>query len=326
MSHARDPGSRASGRLSGRTTAVLATSAVLVAVATGILLTSGPSPSGASGPGPRAAPTSPNGLPASRGPSASASARVPAQHEDPFSASSSYVSSRSDTVLAAVYDIGTGQTWTLGRGRPQAEASIVKLDILETLLARRHDAGHGTGLPATESALAQRMIEDSDNDAATSLWYAGGGPGRIRAFDSAAGLRHTAPSSCVQCPGFPWPGWGLTTTTAADQITLLRQLFAPGSLLTPGQRSYVLQLMEHVTSSQRWGVCGGVPLRTTVALKNGWLPLDANDTDWQVNSIGWISGRGRDYLVAVLTTGNPTEQYGIDTITGLSAIIWKAMR
>jgi hypothetical protein len=30
-------------------------------------------------------------------------------------------------------------------------------------------------------------------------------------------------------------------------------------------------------------------------------------TDWQVDSIGWVSGRGRDYLIAVLSTGNPTE-------------------
>jgi len=60
-----------------------------------------------------------------------------------------------------------------------------------------------------------------------------------------------------------------------------------------------------------------------VALKNGWLPLDSAGDDWQVNSIGWISGLGRDYLLAVLTTGNPTEQYGIDTIDRLAALVWQ---
>jgi hypothetical protein len=29
--------------------------------------------------------------------------------------------------------------------------------------------------------------------------------------------------------------------------------------------------------------------------------------------------------MAVLTTGNPAEQYGIDTIDQLSAIVWAAM-
>ena len=41
--------------------------------------------------------------------------------------------------------------------------------------------------------------------------------------------------------------------------------------------------------------------------------------------MGWISGGGRDYLLAVLSTGNPTEQYGIDTIDGLAAIVWQKM-
>jgi hypothetical protein len=41
--------------------------------------------------------------------------------------------------------------------------------------------------------------------------------------------------------------------------------------------------------------------------------------------VGWISGSGRDYLIAVLTTGNPTEQYGIDTIDQLAAMVWNAM-
>ena len=61
-------------------------------------------------------------------------------------------------------------------------------------------------------------------------------------------------------------------------------------------------------------------------LKNGWLPLTNADDNWQINSIGWVSGDGRNYLMAVLTTGNPTEQYGIDTIDQLSAIVWGQMQ
>ncbi len=269
-------------------------------------------------PGPTAPPT------LTTTPKPSASAR-PAAHADPLgTTAASYLSARTGTVLAAVYDLRTGQTWSLGSGPPQAEASVVKLDVLETLLAER--GGGSAGLAASDRTLAQQMIEDSDNDAATSLWYEVGGPDRIRAFNTAAGLTQTSPSSCVVCPGFAWPGWGLTTTVPADQITLLRKLVEPGPLLTPAERSYALSLMENVTPSQRWGVSGGVPAGVTVALKNGWLPLDSADTNWQINSIGWISGRGRDYLMAVLTTGNPTEQYGVSTIDGLAAMIWQAMR
>jgi hypothetical protein len=241
--------------------------------------------------------------------------------QDPLgAAAASYVSSRAGIVLAAVYDLRTGQTWHLGQGQPQDEGSVVKLDVLETLLAERGRSG--TGLSATDRTLAGQMIEDSDNDAATSLWYEVGGPGSIRSFNSAAGLADTMPSSCVNCPGFPWPGWGLTTTIPGDQLALLRALVEPNSLLTSAERSYALSLMENVVPDQRWGVSGGVPARATVALKNGWLPLDQADNDWQINSVGWISGSGRDYLMAVLTTGNPTEQYGIDTIGQLAAMVW----
>jgi hypothetical protein len=248
----------------------------------------------------------------------------PVRHEDPLgAAAASYVSSRAGVVAAAVYDLRTGQTWQLGPGHPQDEASVVKLDVLETLLAKRGRSGGE--LSASNRALAEQMIEDSDNDAATSLWDEVGGPRSIRSFNSAAGLADTVPSSCVNCPGFPWPGWGLTTTTPSDQLALLRVLVEPNSLLTNAERGYALSLMENVTPDQRWGVSGGVPAQATVALKNGWLPLNSADSDWQINSVGWISGRGRDYLMAVLTTGNPTEQYGIDTIGQLAAMVWNTM-
>jgi len=254
-------------------------------------------------------------------PAATAGARP----RDPFgAAAASYLTGRAGTVLAAVYDLRTGRAWHLGQGTPQAEASIVKLDVLETLLSER-GRGDGTGLSASERALAEQMIEDSDNDAATSLWYAVGGAARIRSFNAQAGLTHTAPSSCVVCPGFAWPGWGLTTTTPDDQIALLRQLVTPGSLLTKAAREYALSLMRDVTPSQRWGVSGGVPAQVTVALKNGWLPLRGAGSDWQINSIGWVSGGGRDYLMAVLSAGNPSEQYGIDTIDQLASIVWQHM-
>jgi beta-lactamase class A len=255
-------------------------------------------------------------------PAAPASSGTP--QSSPFdTAATSYVSARSGTVTAAVYDVRTGQTWTFGSTRPQDEASIVKLNILEALYAQ-HRAGSGE-LSASDTSLAQAMMEDSDNDAATSLWDAAGGPSQIASFNTSAGLTHTDPSSCVECPDFPWPGWGLSTTTPADQLALLRELIKPSTLLTDTQRDSALQLMENVTPTQRWGVTGGVPSQATVALKNGWLPLNEDNTNWQVNSIGWVSGSGRDYLMAVLTTGNPSEQYGIDTINQLSAQVWRRL-
>jgi hypothetical protein len=256
---------------------------------------------------------------------AAAAVNSPASRSDPLGpAAAAYLARRSGTVSAAVFDVRTGQSWQVGDARPQAEASVVKLDILETLLARQH----GAPLSAADQARARAMIEDSDNDAATSLWEADGAAAGLTAYGKQAGLRHTTPSPCVTCAGFSWPGWGLTTSVPQDQLALLRQLVAPGRhpVLTAAARSYALSLLKHVTADQRWGVSGGVPAGVTVALKDGWLPLNQASTDWQVNSVGWVSGDGRDYLIAVLGTGAPSEQYGIDTISHLSGLVWSALR
>jgi hypothetical protein len=42
---------------------------------------------------------------------------------------------------------------------------------------------------------------------------------------------------------------------------------------------------------------------------------------WHINSIGYVVGGGLEYTIAVLTTSNPSEAYGIATIEGLSRII-----
>jgi hypothetical protein len=285
---------------------------------------SGSVSSGASAPPAGSSPAGSSGVGTSTAaPSSGATRAVDSQHADPFSeAVDGYLAGRSGTVLAAVYDVRTGQSWRLGDGPAQDEASVVKLDILETLLS----ASDGTGLSSDDQGLAEQMIEDSDNDAATSLWYAAGGTAGVAAYNDKVGLTRTTPSECVVCAGFPWPGWGLTTTVPYDQITLLKQLIEPGPALTSGERQYALSLLENVTPGQAWGVSGGVPAGVTVALKNGWLPLNDDNTDWQINSEGWVSGDGRDYLISVLSTGNPTEQYGIDTIGELSTMIWTALR
>jgi hypothetical protein len=288
----------------------------------------GSSPGGSSSPAAVSPATVPSGA-VSSGAVSSGVGSLPAvehqtaEHADPFpAAAAGYLAERSGSVLAAVYDLRTGQSWRLGDGPAQDEASVVKLDILETLLS----GSDGAGLSPDHQALAQQMIEDSDNDAATSLWFDAGGTAGLAAYNAQAGLAGTTPSQCVQCADFAWPGWGLTTTVPQDQITLLKQLVMPSPLLTSAERGYALELLENVLPDQAWGISGGVPAGVTVALKDGWLPLNDAGTDWQVNSEGWVSGDGRDYLISVLSTGNPDEQYGIDTVSGLSSLVWMAMR
>src|SRR5258708_34344891 len=151
-----------------------------------------------------------------------------------------------------------------------------------------------------------------------------GVPGAVKGFEVHAGLTETAPSTLKYSPGTTLPGWGLTKTTALDEVRLIRSFAYPNSLLSSHDREYGLHLMENVESGQAWGVSGGVPAGVTIALKNGWLPL-AN-SGWQINSIGWVPGPGRDYVLAILSNRAPGYQYGIETVNAISRQVFAALR
>jgi hypothetical protein len=219
----------------------------------------------------------------------------------------------SDNLTAAVYDDVTGTTSLYHPGVAQDTASIMKVDILATLLAQGQ-AAHRPFTPDQEE-LSEDMIEESDDDDAQDLWDVEGGASAVSQFDAEAGLTQTSPDVA----GY----WGLSTTTASDQVQLLKKIAYPNSLLTDESRDYELGLMTHVDPSQSWGISSGVVSGATVAIKNGWLPLDSGG--WQINSIGYVHGDKRDYLVAVLTDGNAAEAQGIDTIERLSDLIWKEL-
>jgi len=224
-----------------------------------------------------------------------------------------------------MYDIHSGSEWSLNNDlAPQATASIIKVDIMSTLLY--HASRVKESLTKSERMLIPPMIEVSSNSAATAMWYAAGGPNGIRAYNTLLGMTKTTMSRCVVCGRFPWPGWGLTTTTPTDQLRLLKQLVLPSPYLTKEDQYYALALMSNIEPSLRWGASEGVPPGSIVAMKTGDLPLDSSDTDWQVNSIGWVDTGSHDYIMAMLSTGNPSLEYGVDTLNEISTLIWSEWR
>jgi len=221
-----------------------------------------------------------------------------------------YVAGRSDNVTVAVEDRRTGRLFQFRPGVVEHTASTLKVDILATLLQQAQAAGRP--LTAEEQGLAVPMIEDSSDPAANALWTRLG-PGPVGALERQAGMTSTVPAT----DGV----WGTTTTTATDRLAMIRAVVEPNGLLTDSSRSYLLDLMEHINPTQDWGATGGVPPGVTVALKNGFAVIDG----WQINTTGWVSGGGRDYLIAVLTDGNPSEAYGIETVDAVSAIVWNSL-
>lgn len=234
---------------------------------------------------------------------------------DPFGkAFDQYLASRQSYVSAAVYDVNTHQLYLYNPRARFDTASIVKVTILSTLLWQSQKMGRP--LSAQQQALAVPMIEESNDNDASALWAAAGSAAGIQKFLNAAGLRNVTPG--------PDGMWGLTLTTAADQVQLMKIVSFPNTLLTPASQQYLLNLMEHVIGWEAWGISAGPPDSATVALKNGWLPIGTDD--WEINSMGQVNGSGRHYLIAVLTRDNPTEEYGIQTIQHISTLVWQSQQ
>ena len=210
-------------------------------------------------------------------------------------------------VSVAVLDTDSGDSAVYGRGAFDT-ASIVKVDILAALLLRVQDAGRG--LTRRERTYAEAMIRDSDNASATALWKAIGGARGLAEANGRFGLTGTE--------GGDGPLWGLTRTTAADQLVLLRQVFGDGpdgSALDEGSREYLRGLMRDIAAGQDWGVSAAGPVG--FALKNGWLPRSTTGL-WDVNSIGRVVVDGRARLVAVLSDGNSTMAGGIALVEAVA--------
>ncbi|MDI2132335.1 serine hydrolase [Yinghuangia seranimata] len=201
-------------------------------------------------------------------------------------------------VSVGVLDIATGVSATSGGDRSYATASIVKVDILATLLLQAQQDRRT--LSASERQTAEAMVEESDNDAADTLWDEIGGAHALATANAALGLTSTVPGA----DGL----WGLTSTTVGDQLALLHDVIAEDSPLNASSRAYLQDLMGSVDADQAWGVSAAADGGDTV-LKNGWLPRDETGL-WVINSIGRISFQGHELLVVVLSDGQRSEEAG----------------
>jgi hypothetical protein len=245
-----------------------------------------------------------------------ASHKIVSPHQsDPLevAAMRAYLSSRVGNITIALYDVKTGNTYLYRPGVEEQTASIVKVDILEALLHQYQLSKAPLG--EENSYLASLMIEDSDDDAATSLWNEVGGAAGISKYDDLVGLSATVPNSA----GY----WGETMTTALDKVDLVKHLVVANTVLDDASRAYELDLMRHVIPLDSWGITVGPTPSSLVAVKNGWVPIVAGN--WQINTIGYVTGDGRSYVLAVLTNDNPSEFIGIQTVDGISTRVWSEL-
>ena len=217
-------------------------------------------------------------------------------------------------VAVAVDDLTAGADAAYGSTQQFVTASIVKADILSTLLYQAQQSGQQ--LSPEEEALATTMIENSDDDAASDLYDDAGGAEGIDQANQVFGLSETT----VGTDGY----WGLTSTTVDDQIRLLRLMFTRPSVLTVQSQDSVQDLMSQVEPDQQWGVPAAADDGTPFMVKNGWLPGGTTGW-WEINSIGEVVHDGHRMLIAALSEGNATEDSGISLVQSAAEAAASAM-
>jgi beta-lactamase class A len=140
----------------------------------------------------------------------------------------------------AVDDPGQGLACARNGAEDSHSASIVKVIILSALM---YEDQPDTSLTSDQQELAEQMIAQSSDGAATSLWDEVGMED-LQEFLTAAGMDRTH----LGQGGY----WGLTEVNPDDELRLLRLLIDPNNVLDSSSRDYILGLMRDVIPSQHW--------------------------------------------------------------------------
>ena len=180
-------------------------------------------------------------------------------------------------------------------------ASVVKVMMLVGYL-QMLNARH-RGLSSGDSSLLYPMIHVSDNNAASAVLAIIGRPalGRV--------ARESGMTDYAQAVGW----WAFTQTSAADQA---RFFFALERLIPPQFYGYARGLLSGIEPAQSWGIPPAARPRWQVFFKTGALPSEG-----LFNEAGRLERGGVTFTVAVLTTGDPSMEYGEQTIQGVAGTL-----
>lgn len=230
-------------------------------------------------------------------------------------------------VDVAIMDLHSGESMhTSSTATPERfyAASVMKLSILVETLRRYQERGLPVSICGDNANqwldqcqaldIAYPMITVSDNDSASQLFVQTGGAAGMQSFFERIGATDTTASS----------SWGLTLTTASDQLKVVRAAVEPGNILDKQYVDAVRDLLRHVDPSQAWGVGSGVQAEDArVEVKNGWIP----DLEGTYNSVGYAyrEDGSIEYTLAIMMRHGGGEQLTKDTMQRLSAYAYETM-
>jgi hypothetical protein len=183
-------------------------------------------------------------------------------------------------------------------GSTSTTASLIKAWIGADFLRRSTERGVAPN--ETRMTQLRKMIRDSDNEAASSLWSAVGEQDSIGRLISICRLTDSAASP---------DGWSRTRLSPRD-ITRLGACIDDGRAAGPRWTGWLLDEMRAVRGDGDAGIRKAFPasVQKTIAIKNGWIDR-AKEQEYHINCLavgdGWTmgvmvrypfgGGRGYDY-------------------------------
>jgi hypothetical protein len=215
----------------------------------------------------------------------------------------SYLASRAGRTAFAVMDsegrlAGVNIHWTF------VSASVVKAMLLVGYLRRLDAMGQHT-VDSTSNSFLFPMINVSDNSAATHTWSIIGNAG-LYAVARAAGMTDYSVTG----------DWASSQISPADQAKFF---FEMDSLIPREFVGYARHLLSTIAGFESWGIPAiARPRGYQVFFKGGWRGTGLGQL---VHQVGRLEGHGTVFSIAVMTDGDPSMGYGIDTIQGVTAAL-----
>ena len=146
------------------------------------------------------------------------------------------------------------------------------------------------------------MINVSDNSAATQTWSIVGDCGLYS-------VAHAAGMTDFSIVGI----WANAQISAADQAKFF---FEMDSLIPHEFVGYARFLLSTIAGFESWGIPAVArPRGYKVFFKGGWRGTGLGQL---VHQVGRLEGHGLTFSMAVMTDGDPSMGYGIDTIQGVT--------
>jgi hypothetical protein len=178
-------------------------------------------------------------------------------------------------------------------------ASVVKSMLLVAYL-RKLAHEHGS-LDEDSKGLLYPMIHSSDNDAASDV-LAIVGEAALNRVARDAHMRDYEPGGGT---------WGFTELSASD---LARFFFHLDGLIPRRFDDYARWLLSSIEASESWGIPAVARPEFRVYFKGGWLP----EVEGLVNQAARLERPGITFSLAVLSTHDPSMDYGEQTIEGVT--------